>query len=164
MAFVPASVDYKDGGSFLYRNEEGKMSTFIGSQNGDVPSTWSWAFGAELAAPIPKASAIGAFVIGREADLIDTYALYQDDGGALQVMWQNDTTSGWQGPKTFDALAGADDGTDITCVTQTTWDMVGVNLKDSTVMSRCYFQSDGKVKEVRFDGTTWLDLGFLPIN
>ncbi|EOO00285.1 hypothetical protein UCRPA7_4200 [Phaeoacremonium minimum UCRPA7] len=163
LALIPAAVKYLDGGAFVYRNEEGKMSIFLASQDGDVPSTWAWSYGAELAAAIPKESAIGAFVYGREADLINTYTLYQDRSGTLQVIWQNDTSSGWQGPKTYDALAGADNGTDITCVTQTAWDEQGVNISSTTDMNRCYFQSEGKVKEVRFDGLNWLDLGFLPI-
>jgi len=80
----------------------------------------------------------------------------------LQVVWQNDA-SGWQGPQTFPALADADKGTDIACLIQATWDYTGIALSAATDMNRCYFQSDGKVKEVWFDGKDWKDLGYLPL-
>lgn len=80
----------------------------------------------------------------------------------LQVIWQDDS-SGWQGPKTYSALAGADKGTDIACLNQAAWDQVNVKLSTATDMNRCYFQSGGKVKEVLFNGKAWKDLGYLPI-
>lgn len=99
----------------------------------------------------------------RSDDLVNTYAVYQDDDGVLQVIWQNDT-SGWQGPQTYTALDGADKGTDIACVTQAVWDEKKVTISSATDMNRCYFQSGGRVKEVWFDGRKWKDLGYLPIS
>lgn len=116
----------------------------------------------QLNAQIPAESAIGAFTYGRKDNLVNTYILYQDTDGILQVRWQSDT-SGWMGPQTYPALADADMGTDITCLTQPAWDETKVTLSSATDMNRCYFQSGGKVKEVRFDGGDWKDLGFIPM-
>lgn len=80
------------------------------------------------------------------------------------MIWQNDQ-SGWQGPRQYAAFDGADQGTDITCLTPAAWDGSGVEVSSSYDMSRCYFQvgGAGQVREVLFDGSDWKDLGYLPI-
>ena len=113
-------------------------------------------------AQIPGNSALGAFSYARTDNLVNTYALYQDDDGVLQVTFQNEDTP-WKGPRTYPALAGADKGTDIACLSQAAWDATSVNVSDSTDMNRCYFQSGKKLKEVRFDGSEWKDLGTIPM-
>lgn len=95
-------------------------------------------------------------------DAINTYVVYQDAAGALQMVWQN-STAGWQGPRAFDALQGADQGTDIACVTAAAWNASGVAITSATDVSRCYFQVQGQVREAHWTGTDWADLGFLPI-
>lgn len=118
-----------------------------------------------LSVSIPDSSAIGAFVTARPNDsnnLTNTYILYQDDSGTIQTYWQDDA-SGWKGPKTYDAFSGADNGTDITCVTMAAWDGAGVELSSSQDMNRCYFQVNNQVREVYYDGSNWSDEGYLPI-
>jgi hypothetical protein len=91
---------------------------------------------------------------------VNTYILYQDDTGVIRVVWQD--AGPWKGPQTFPALNLADRGTDIACVTKAVWNSVGVSLGPLSDLNRCYFQSGGRIKEVRYDGTTWQDLGFVP--
>lgn len=93
---------------------------------------------------------------------INTYIVYQDEAGALQMVWQN-SASDWQGPKTFDAFQGADRGTDIACVTAAAWDGSNIHITSATDVSRCYFQVKGQVREAHWNGTNWESLGFLPI-
>lgn len=93
---------------------------------------------------------------------INTYVVYQDDAGALQMVWQNNT-SDWQGPETFNAFKGADSGTDIACITAAAWNASGVAITSATDVSRCYFQVKGRVRETHWTGSDWEDLGFLPI-
>ena len=116
---------------------------------------------------IPEKTSIGGFTVARaqatQSTQVNTYILFQDEKGVLQVIWQ-DSDGLWKGPQTFPALAGADRGTDISCVTKAVWNSVGVSLGPLSDLNRCYFQSGGRIKEVRYDGTTWQDLGFVPVN
>ncbi len=91
---------------------------------------------------------------------MDTYVLSQTASGDIQVSWQTDNT-GWQGPKTYPVMAGADNGTNIACLTPSAWPLS--NLKPQFDMTRCYFQVGGQLREVLFDGSTWLNQGNLPI-
>lgn len=193
MVLVSAATKFFQSGAFLYRNSAGYLSTYVGSTNGTLHDDWAWAQGTQpnlrwrapfsLGHPsyegdadgdiligkplsgksIPADTSIAAFVYSRGGNLVNTYSLYQDEDGVLQVIWQDDE-SGWKGPQTYDALAGADTGTNIACVTQAAWDQNKVTISTATDMNRCYFQSGGKVKEVWFDGKNWNDLGFLPID
>jgi hypothetical protein len=112
---------------------------------------------------VPTNTSIGAFAYARTADLINTYVLFQKDQGDIYVAYQDDS-SGWKGPTTYSVLSGADNGTDIACVTMGTWDAANVNMSSLTNMNRCYYQSGTKIKEVWFDGATWHDMGFLPMS
>jgi hypothetical protein len=112
---------------------------------------------------MPTNTTLAGFAVGRPNDAnnqTNTYALYQDDNGTIQVVWQDDT-SGWKGPSTFNVFQGADNGTDIACVTAAAW--AAAELLDNQIMNRCYFQVGGRVREVYYDGTNWLSEGFLPI-
>ena len=84
----------------------------------------------------------------------------------VNMLWQDDENSGWKGPRQYpDAFGGADPGTDVTCLTPAAWASTGVGLAGAYDMSRCYFQAGGgRVREVRFDGGTWRNLGYLPID
>jgi hypothetical protein len=96
----------------------------------------------------------------RKAPNLDTYVLYQDATGDIQVMFQNDET-GWKGPTSPAAFQGADNGTSIACLTPMAWP--GTPLQQGAVQTcRCYFQSSGSIKEVWFDGTGWQAMGGVP--
>jgi len=64
--------------------------------------------------PLPPKTALAVFSIPGDDEAkyspLKTYALYQDSDAKIQMMWRNDT-SGWNGPKTFSAFKGADNGT-----------------------------------------------------
>ena len=106
------------------------------------------------------------FMVAQDSDseAVNTCILYQSANGTIEVVWQDDTQSGWQGPQTYSALADADMGTDISCVTQTAWYNSDVSLDTIGPINRCYFQSGGYVKEVAYDGSNWTDLGHLPMD
>ncbi|KAK6070677.1 hypothetical protein SCUP515_08286 [Seiridium cupressi] len=127
---------------------------------------WSFCVGtADLSEAIPDDTAIGGFAVARPNDTknqTNTYLLYQDNSGTIQVVWQDDT-SGWKGPSTYDAFDNADNGTDITCLTAAAWDASGHEVTSNQNMNRCYFQAGNKVREVYYDGSNWNDEGYLPI-
>lgn len=56
------------------------------------------------------------------------------------------------------ALSGADNGTSISCLTPTAWPIS--NLQSWNV-PRCYFQAGGSLKEVLFNGSSWVAFGNL---
>lgn len=112
---------------------------------------------------IPRAASMGAFSVPRASspqNKVDFYILWQDASGALQVSWKDDE-SGWKGPLTFPALAGADMGTDIACLNPTAWP--ASNLQPRWDMSRCYFQVNGQLREVHFNGLNWVIVGNVPV-
>jgi hypothetical protein len=91
--------------------------------------------------------------------IMNTYVLWQDISGTMQVSWQDDD-SGWKGPSSFPALSGADNGTAIACLTPNAWPLS--NLKAQYDMSRCYFQASGLLKEVLYNGSDWMIIGNVP--
>lgn len=185
---VPALASYVDAGAFIYRRSGGDLYNYFADRYGANDGT-SWANGMPLSVffqmpfpmmsptdrnhqgdlsrfSIPDTSALGAFVTARTDttgdDNINTHIVYQDDTGALQMVWQN-SASDWQGPKTFNAFQGADKGTDIACITAAAWNSSDVHITSSYDVSRCYFQVKGQVRETHWNGNDWNDLGFLPI-
>ena len=116
-----------------------------------------------LSLEVPNTASIGAFAVPRPSSAtsqMDTYVLTQTASGDIQVSWQTDE-SGWQGPKTYPALAGADKNTSISCLTPNAYPLT--NLKPQFDMSRCYFQAGGQLREVLFNGTDWVNLGNIPL-
>ncbi|KAK9420617.1 hypothetical protein SUNI508_06357 [Seiridium unicorne] len=163
MVVLPASAWYLDKGGFAYRRSDGKMRTYLTDTNNNATGT-SWGT-ADLSEAIPDDTAIGGFAVARPNDTknqTNTYLLYQDNSGTIQVVWQDDT-SGWKGPSTYDAFDNADNGTDITCLTAAAWDASGHEVTSNQNMNRCYFQVGNKVREVYYDGSNWNDEGYLPI-
>ncbi|KAI1843451.1 hypothetical protein JX265_013333 [Neoarthrinium moseri] len=163
MVVLPASSWYFNMGGFVYRRSDGKMMTYLADQNNnDTGTAWG---SSELSQPIPEDSPIGGFAVARPASTTNqtnTYLLYQDKSGTIQVVSQDDTT-GWKGPQTFSAFDNADNGTDIACLTPAAWDEAGVEITSNQQMNRCYFQVGNKVREVFYDGSKWNDEGYLPI-
>ncbi|KAH8125760.1 hypothetical protein ACSS6W_005687 [Trichoderma asperelloides] len=113
---------------------------------------------------IPPQAAIGAFAIPKTAGVIHSlmnfYILWQNDT-ALQ-MTKNDDNNGWQTSSTPDTLGSPDEGTDITCLTAT--DYVWTPIQSKYDMARCYYMVNGKVREVKYDGSTWSVVGYVPLD
>ncbi|KAK8087599.1 hypothetical protein PG997_002560 [Apiospora hydei] len=174
LAIVPAASKDVDGASgWIYRRGDGKVfnrmpirkNNFTGLawDKGDLVNDLN-----DLT--IPAESPLAAFTVRRLGanpdNFVNTYILYVGSDGAVNMIWQDDNgDGGWKGPQTYpEAFGGADRGTDVTCLTPATWDPTDVRLEAAYDMSRCYFQADGgRVREVRYDGSTWLRLGDLPI-
>ncbi|KAK9421591.1 hypothetical protein SUNI508_05521 [Seiridium unicorne] len=165
LALLPITQTSQNNGGFVYRSDDGKLGLTMKNYSGDAVTGVSWNEGT-LSTSIPAESAIGAFVVGRPytADSVNTYILYQDEQGVIQVVWQDGDD--WQGPETYDALGNAEFGTDIECLTQAAWDQDHVQVSREQDMNRCFFQDRGtrRVKEVWFDGTEWKDEGFVPLD
>ncbi|KAK8054824.1 hypothetical protein PG993_000051 [Apiospora rasikravindrae] len=124
-----------------------------------------------LDSTIPEDSPLAAFTVARSGDnpqnFINTYILYVGPKGAINMIWQDDEKSGWKGPVQYpEAFGGADPGTDIACLTPAAWaGGDSAQISSAYDMSRCYFQAGGgRVREVQFDGSTWKNKGYLPID
>ncbi|KAF3075905.1 hypothetical protein CFAM422_001637 [Trichoderma lentiforme] len=109
---------------------------------------------------IPANAAMGAFTVPRDSDTTDgamnTYILWQDSTGALQMTWEDDDT-GWRTSSTPASLGGPDKGTGISCLTPTLWAVA--SLLSDYGMARCYYLVDGNIREVQYDGSNWSVIG-----
>lgn len=165
LVLLPVAQTFFDAGGFVYRSADGNLSVAMKDYTGGATASVSWKDGA-LSAKIPSDSAIGAFVVGRPytPEDVNTYILYQDEKGVIQVVWQDGDH--WQGPETFDALNDAEVGTDIECLTQGAADSVDVQVSREQDMNRCFFQEKGtgRLKEVWFNGDEWKAQGFVPLD
>ena len=101
---------------------------------------------------------------GSATDLVSTYLLYQDATGKINQVYATDNTT-WHISQPS-ALAEADNGTDIACLTMATIDYDSSNemvfLGTASGDNRCYYQRDGNIVEVKLDGTDWIELTTLP--
>ncbi|KAI1498284.1 hypothetical protein F5X99DRAFT_394188 [Biscogniauxia marginata] len=162
---LPAAQNYSDAAGVVYRSIDGKISCKLRNESAESTQGTAWTHGT-LAQEIPANTSIGAFAVGRPYDSdnqVNTYILYQDNDGVIQMVWQADS-SGWQGPQTFDALGGALKGTDIACLTPGAFPRAELGVSREQDMNRCFFQVDsGRVKEVWYDGSDWIDVGIVPI-
>ncbi|KAI5927718.1 hypothetical protein F4810DRAFT_706462 [Camillea tinctor] len=162
---LPAAQNYSDASGVVYRSTDGKLSCKLRNDSAESTQGTSWTHGT-LSQDIPANTSIGAFTVGRPYDSdnqVNTYILYQDDDDAIQVVWQADS-SGWQGPQTYEALGGAIRGTDIACLTPGAFPRTAQGISREQDMNRCFFQVDGgRVKEVWYDGSNWVDAGIVPI-
>ncbi|KAI1093503.1 hypothetical protein F5B19DRAFT_449621 [Rostrohypoxylon terebratum] len=160
---LPIAQNSSDLGGIVYRSNEGTLSIKIHDESAKSNQGVSWRKGA-LSKEIPADSPIGAFAVGRPYDnnnQINTYILYQDNNGIIQVVWQDGDS--WQGPETYDALGSANNGTDIACLTPGADDAANVEISKDQNMNRCFYQTQLGIKEVWFDGSDWHDEGILPI-
>ncbi|KAK8084125.1 hypothetical protein PG996_002906 [Apiospora saccharicola] len=175
LAVVPASSKYGGAGGFIYRRGDGKVFNSLGDHYEGGFNGTAWDKG-DLAnnlkdLKIPDDSPLAAFTVARSGanpqNFVNTYILYVGSQGRINMLWQDDENSGWKGPSQYPkAFGGADEGTDIACLTPATWKAANVDeLTGAYDMSRCYFQAGGgRVREVRFDGSEWRNLGYLPID
>ncbi|KAK8097477.1 hypothetical protein PG984_016616 [Apiospora sp. TS-2023a] len=187
LAVVPASSKYGGAGGFIFRRGDGKVFNSLGDhyEGGFNGTAWDKGefFPVTNAYPqgdlannlkdlkIPEESPLAAFTVARSGanpqNFVNTYILYVGGQGRINMLWQDDENSGWKGPSQYPkAFGGADEGTDIACLTPATWKATNVELTSAYDMSRCYFQAGGvgRVREVRFDGSEWRNLGYLPID
>jgi hypothetical protein len=81
------------------------------------------------------------------------------------MAWRDDE-SDWKASQPA-ALADADVGTDIACLTMPesvkTAAKAALPLEPPSSETRCYFQRGGAVREVRLNGTDWVDTGTVPL-
>ena len=176
LAVLPTAVRYFEAGGLVFVAPGGALSKYLTTSGDSAIPGWSWSPG-PLGVTISPEAAVGAFVYGasggtggtERGNLINTYVLYQgarsplSTGGTGDIFVVSQNGQGaWKGPTSNPVLAGADLGTDITCLTMQAWDAVQVNISSLTDMNLCWFQAGGgKLKEVWFDGATWHDKGFL---
>ncbi|KAI6093477.1 hypothetical protein F4821DRAFT_220702 [Hypoxylon rubiginosum] len=164
MVVLPVAQKYLHAGGIVYRAAEGTLSIKIRDESVASNEGVAWRKGA-LSKEIPAGASIGAFSVGRPYDnnnQVNTYILYQEDDGTIQVVWQDDDT-GWKGPQTYDALDGAKKGTDIVCLTPGAYDSASVEVSREQDMNRCFFlTTNTTVKEVWYNGTSWNDVGVVP--
>ncbi|ETS86498.1 hypothetical protein PFICI_00326 [Pestalotiopsis fici W106-1] len=166
---LPVAQKFQENAGFAYRKTTGgglglAMKDYDG---GDTLTDVSWTRGTTPSADgIAAGSAVGGFVVGRQYTQsdINTYILYQDTDGVIQVVWQDG--DGWRGPQTYDALNDAEPGTDIECLTQGAWEGTGVQVSVEQDMNRCFFQEKGtgRLREVWFNGTDWRNEGYVPLD
>ena len=98
-------------------------------------------------------------------NLVNTFIVYQDDDSDIKQVWTEDGLA-WH-KSSPNALKGADNGTDIACLTLSTWDgskiVEPAKILTANYMARCYFQRGGAVVEARLRGTDWFEHSILPI-
>ncbi|KAM6478336.1 hypothetical protein HDV62DRAFT_190439 [Trichoderma sp. SZMC 28011] len=144
--------------NFIYQRDDGRLF---------AESRVNSSVGAAADAPpdiIPSQTSIGAFAIPKNTQqdsLMNTYILWRNDTGAIQ-MTKNDDNNGWQTSSTPDALGSPDEGTDIACLTATNYVVTPIQSKFD--MARCYYLVKGKVREIKYDGSTWSVVGNVPLD
>ena len=176
---LPYWSDYPDGGNHvLYQKADGTLGGLVGNTSAGWATKTSmltltplpythYVLQAKIISddslgPIPEGSSIGGFTVSNKQTQpdLDTYVLYQEIDGSIQVTWQDDKT-GWKGPISPSAFQGADNRTSIACLTPMAWP--GSPLPKGALQTcRCYFQSSGSIKEVWYDGTAFNLVGDVP--
>lgn len=100
---------------------------------------------------------MAAFSTVRPGDIngaLNSHLIYQADNGT--IFWGSDTDeSGWSAPKKDAVFGGADNPTSLACVTAAASTVPDVLLTSDTDLNRCYFQQQGQLVEVSFDGFEW---------
>ncbi|KAB5551416.1 hypothetical protein GE09DRAFT_171737 [Coniochaeta sp. 2T2.1] len=178
VAVVPLStvmsISASRGGyGVIGQSPGGDLVAFIPDEQQTANVTRSWSTGANFPSiNLPQGSSFAAFATARPGDRnnrTDTYVLYQTAGGAIEMVYRDDE-SDWKTAQPADppaALAEADVGTDIACVTmpESMRDNVGraVTLEAASTETRCYFQRGGGVVEVQLRQGGWVELGVVPM-
>jgi hypothetical protein len=117
----------------------------------------------QLPASIDKGAGMAAFAVASDSstDGVDTRVVFQDSSGNIKYTEQVDGGS-WSEIKTM--FNAADKGTQIACVTPGTTSNPGtVVLRSTHEMSLCFFQKDGFLKQMQFNGKEWQDKGSVPV-
>ncbi|KAF2737765.1 hypothetical protein EJ04DRAFT_574274 [Polyplosphaeria fusca] len=155
MAMIPFHDELASVGVF-YQEEDGRYLNFV--EDSDRAT-------AAFSDRISLNSSLAAFATTRKSapsqSSLDKYLLWQSDDDKHIYMAYSDDSSDWKGPVTHPALAGAEAGTALSCLTGMTF--TNFSLLEGTELSRCYFQTGAAVREVSFDGTSWDIVSIVPI-
>jgi len=154
IVIIPAEQSLREMNILYQRDDQKLMSLDRNSTNGDLttPSPFS--------IDLPAAASFAALTVLRPSSdntALDTYILYQDSTGTINVIWNNDASS-WKGPATFPAFNDADNSTSIACLTQSAF-FTDTPLQPNSPLSRCYFQVNKTLREVRLNGSDWEIVG-----
>ncbi|OTA08629.1 hypothetical protein A9Z42_0003280 [Trichoderma parareesei] len=155
-AEIPYGVDTAGSGGerIIYQRDDQKLLVAERANLTDELSTDAPPFA------IPANAPMGAFTVPRDSNAphgaMNTYIIWQDDTGALQMTWVDDST-GWRTSSTPASLGRPDNGTDISCLTPTIWSVT--SLQSDYGMARCYCLVDGHIREVHYDGSNWSVIG-----
>ncbi|KAI6353447.1 hypothetical protein MCOR25_008994 [Pyricularia grisea] len=103
--------------------------------------------------------------------LVTTKLLYRDADNKVQILTQSDgtgelnDTDRWEGPETDPVFDKMDNDSQLECLTNSIAKYAGVEreVAETDLMSRCFFQEGGKLKQVHWDGTAWKAVGFVPM-
>ncbi|TLD18098.1 hypothetical protein PspLS_10369 [Pyricularia sp. CBS 133598] len=103
--------------------------------------------------------------------LVTTKLLYRDTDNRIQILTQRggtgelDDTDRWEGPETDPVFDKMDSDSQLECLTNSIAKYGGVtrDVAESDLMSRCFFQEEGKLKQVHWDGRAWKSVGFVPM-
>ncbi|KAK1254112.1 hypothetical protein MKX08_008107 [Trichoderma sp. CBMAI-0020] len=152
-----ASSARKGGGNFIYQGGDQKLQA-----EGRSSSTTSLKADAPAVA-IPSESPIGAFSVPRNSQTdspMNTYILWQNKTDGVQITWMDDD-KGWQTTSAPDSFGNPDKGTDITCLMPSAFSFTPLQSKYD--MARCYYLVDGRIREVKYDGSNWSVVGNVPL-
>jgi len=143
VTFIDTSLPTLDsyGVDVLYQQSDSKM--YDASKNTNV-GAWSTS---AIGVSIPASASIGSFSVPRSGNTggdMNVYVLWQNASGQIQMVWQDDTSG-----------TGS-----IACLTPSAWPPS--ELQANYDLSRCYFQSNGTIKETKFDGSAWNVVGDVP--
>ncbi|EHK46638.1 hypothetical protein TRIATDRAFT_141422 [Trichoderma atroviride IMI 206040] len=147
----------KGGGNFIYQDGDQKLQA-----EGRSSSTTSLKADAPAVA-IPSESPIGAFSVPRNSQTdspMNTYILWQNKTDGVQITWMDDD-KGWQTTSAPDSFGNPDKGTDITCLMPSAFSFTPLQSKYD--MARCYYLVDGRIREVKYDGSNWSVVGNVPL-
>lgn len=164
---LPMTVNFKPPElRTVYRSADGLLAVLDrDSKNKTTRATLS-------EARIPDRAPMAGFAsakVGGEG--LVSKILWRSDNGRIYIMSQDGSkgdgsdTADWSGPTTDAVFDGADHDTQLACVTAGVADWAGIKfpLRKNNNMNSCFFQRDGALKHVLFDGSRWVDKGFVPM-
>ncbi|KAF9878206.1 hypothetical protein CkaCkLH20_04244 [Colletotrichum karsti] len=148
----------------IYRDTSGRLRNFDRSSGGQQLTS-----SGQLPVTVDANFTMAAFAVargdanGQASSAVNTWVVYQDSStGKISYVYENGT-DGWKGPETDPVFEGADNPTHLACVTAASATIPEVPLQPAHDLSHCFFQVKKQLKHVHFDGSSWNDMGFLPI-
>ncbi|TLD32949.1 hypothetical protein PspLS_00741 [Pyricularia sp. CBS 133598] len=164
---LPMTADFKPPElRTVYRNADGLLAVL--DRDSDNKTTRATLSDVRIPDRAPMAGFATAKVGG--SGLVSKI-LWRSENGRIWIMSQDggkgdgSDTGDWSGPTTDAVFDGADANTQLACVTAGVADWAGIKfpLKQNNDMNSCFFQRDGALKHVLFDGSRWVDKGFVPM-
>ncbi|KAH7308668.1 hypothetical protein B0I35DRAFT_483193 [Stachybotrys elegans] len=169
-AIVPLSRNFtlsrNDGAwALLYQGDNGRLLPSVSPTGRDavwdpLKEMWESTFPPITIADEGPFAAFSVATPGAaNVDNVDTYVLYQEeDSSDIKQLWFSPNNGEWRTSSPGN-LRGADEGTQIACITAPTWTnerTVGTRLLGETSdLTRCFFFKEGRVVESRFNGRDW---------